>query len=291
MNILVAIIPIILAAILTVQANIFTKNVHNSNPPTLVDVMRQRYFSIEDALWHVISSGMEQSYVLQQIHSGHRTFLRDNFAEKNCYFSTFDPDQQVLFDAIKEINLLATNTVQNYLHSSRSLFRESDSLAISARNLNLTDKLDKLFEITGTSDFYMTIRNVSIKIRIHYSFHSFRSFCFRSLPPSLCHHLLNSFRKSCLLHTIYILLIISDVLIAQKSNNKTEKLRGNTQKYGNRKLNDAIVYRDVSIHFICLIVFLLLLLLLMLLLLIVMPNGPYYSEFRKFHSWSETSKA
>lgn len=130
-------------------------------PPTLVDVLRQRYFSIEDALWHVIESGLDQSYVLQQIHSGHRTFLRDNFLEKNCYFSTFDPDQQVLFDAIKQVNQSAQTTIDNYLYSSRRLFSERDSLAISAKNINLTYHLDKIYEKTGNTDFYTTVRNVS----------------------------------------------------------------------------------------------------------------------------------
>lgn len=151
----------VIAVVWSVDANIFAKDAH-SQPPTLVDVLRQRYFSLEDALWHVITSGLEQSYVLQQIHSGHRTFLRDSFGEKNCYFSTFDPDQQALFEAIRKINQSAETTMQNYLHTSRQFFRESDSLAISARNLNLTDQLDKLFKITGTSDFYMTVRSVSI---------------------------------------------------------------------------------------------------------------------------------
>lgn len=150
-------------------ANVFTKNSnvqHVTHPPILVDALRQRYFSIEDALWHVISSGLEQSYVLQQIHSGHKTFLRDNFYEKNCYFSTFDPDQQVLFDAIKQINQSVQTTVEQYLYSSRRHFNERDSLTISGRNLNLTHYLDKLYEKTGNSDFYATIRNVSKKFFI-----------------------------------------------------------------------------------------------------------------------------
>lgn len=164
---------IIVVSVLSVQANIFAKDARNNHPPTLLDVLRQRYFSIEDALWHLINSGMDQSHVLQQIHSGHRTFLRDTFSEKNCYFSTFDPDQQVLFDAIQKINQSVETTAENYLHSSRRLFRESDSLAISARNLNLTDQLDKLFKITGTTDFYMTIRNVSDFFYCFLLIHSF----------------------------------------------------------------------------------------------------------------------
>lgn len=146
---------------ITVQADIFAKDIRTSNPPTLLDVLRQRYFSIEDALWHVITSGIDQSYVLQQIHSGHRTFLRDNFYEKNCYFSSFDPEQSVLLDAIQQINQSVITTVNNYLHSSRRYFNEHDSMTISSKNSNLTRYLDKLFEITGNKEFYFTVRNVS----------------------------------------------------------------------------------------------------------------------------------
>lgn len=150
-----------------VQANNLAKNARTraqATQPTLLDVMRQRYFGIEDAIWQLIDSGLEDSYVLQQMHSGHRTFLRENFLETSCYLSTFDPEQRVLLDAIKNINQSVSNTVDNYLHSSRQFFRETDALAISSRNRNLTYHLDKLFEVTGTNDFYITIRNVSKRV-------------------------------------------------------------------------------------------------------------------------------
>lgn len=161
MIVIVVCCTIVTANIKPNTKSIFKKDMHKSIPPTILDVMRQRYFTIEDALWHIIESGIEQSYVLQQIHSGHRTFLRENFLEKSCYFSTFDPDQHILRDAIREVNQSVENTVDNYLHSSARFFRETDALAISARNINLTYQLDKLYEISGTNDFYMTIRNVS----------------------------------------------------------------------------------------------------------------------------------
>lgn len=152
-------------------------NTNHNQPPILLEVMRQRYLSIEEAIWHVIDSGLEESYALQQIHSGHKTFLREDFLEKNCYFSTFDPEQRILYDAIQRINQSVDTTVDNYLHSSRQFYRETDALAISARNLNLTHYFDRLIEIAGTSDFYMTIRNVSDFAYI---------FCFTSPSLSIC---------------------------------------------------------------------------------------------------------
>lgn len=164
LNILAAIIVFSVLSVQTMQTmqtNIFAKHVQNNVPPSHLDVMRQRYFSIEDAFWHAITGGLDVSQVLQQIHSGHRSFLSESFSERNCYFSTFDPNQKVLYEAIQRINQSATTTIENYLHSSRMRFSESDALAISARNYNLTDQFDKIFQITGTTDFYMTIRNVS----------------------------------------------------------------------------------------------------------------------------------
>lgn len=144
-----------------IKSSVKNRNSNGSQPPILLEVLRQRYFSIEDAIWGVINSGSDQSYALQQIHSGHLNFLRGDFLEKSCYFSTFDPVQRALYDAIQRVNQSVDITVENYLHSSRQFYRETDALAISARNLNLTHYFDRLIEIAGTSDFYATIRSVS----------------------------------------------------------------------------------------------------------------------------------
>ena len=128
---------------------------------TLVDSQRQRYLSLESALWHIIQSGMDQAYVLQQIHSGHRTFLQSNFGEKNVYLSNFDPDHRAIIEAIQRVNASSWNTVDNYLHTNTRLFNEREALRISNENGNLTYHLDRLHNVTGRSDFYRVIRNVS----------------------------------------------------------------------------------------------------------------------------------
>lgn len=131
--------------------------------PTWLDVLRERYLELEESLWGVVSSGLDQSYVLQQVHSGHRTFLRDNFLENHCYLSTFDPDQRVIHDAVEKINEAVNLTVDRYLHATRRLFNERDALQISLQNAQLVTDLDKLYEIHGaTTDFYYTIKKVSV---------------------------------------------------------------------------------------------------------------------------------
>lgn len=130
--------------------------------PTWLDMLRERYLDVEESLWGVVSSGLEQSYVLQQVHSGHRTFLSGNFLESQCYLSTFDPDQRVLHDAIEKINESVNLTVGRYLHASRRLFNERDALQISLQNERLTDDLDKLYDVAGTTDFYYTIKKVGV---------------------------------------------------------------------------------------------------------------------------------
>lgn len=132
--------------------------------PTWLDMLRERYLDLEESLWGIVTSGLEQSYVLQQVHSGHRTFLRDDFLENHCFLSTFDPDQRIVHDAIEKINESTNLTVDRYLHATRRLFNERDALQISLRNAQLINDLDKLYEVTGTTDFYYTIKKVSVYV-------------------------------------------------------------------------------------------------------------------------------
>lgn len=144
-------------------AHILTSTSNQPAPgPSIVDVHRQRYLSLEKALWHVIDSGLEEAYVLQQIHSGHRTFLTDNYHEKNVYLSLFDPDHRKLFDAINRINVSVADTVRSYLHTSSRYYNERDSITIARLNQNLTYQMEQIFNASGESDFYRIVRNVSI---------------------------------------------------------------------------------------------------------------------------------
>lgn len=127
-----------------------------------VDVQRQRYLSLEKALWHVIDGGLEDSYVLQQVHSGHRTFLTDNHQEKGAFLSVLDPEQRQLVDAINRINVSLSDTVGSYLRTSTRYYNERDALTVARLNQNLTYQLEQIFNISGSTDFYKVIRNVSV---------------------------------------------------------------------------------------------------------------------------------
>lgn len=130
--------------------------------PTFLDQKRDHYISLENTLWAVISGGLEQRYVLEQVHSGHNTFLRESFLEKSSPLSTFDPDQRILHDAIKQINESLGITLDNYIIGhTRRYYNERDLLAVATHNKNLTYSFDKIFDVTGTGEFYKTIRNVS----------------------------------------------------------------------------------------------------------------------------------
>lgn len=130
--------------------------------PTLISLMRTEYLSTEDTLWAEIAGGMEPSYVLQQIHSGHSRFLTRDFHVYNCYLSTFDPEQHVIRDAVLRILNAANNTANRYLHTSRRLYNEEETLEVSTSNRDLSKHLDKIYEITGLGDFYYTTRRVSV---------------------------------------------------------------------------------------------------------------------------------
>lgn len=144
--------------------------------PTLINLMRNEYLSTEDTLWAEIGGGMEPSYVLQQIHSGHSEFLNRDFHEYSCYLSTFDPEQHEVRDAMLRIATAANNTANRYLHTSRRLYNEEETLEVSTSNRDLSRHLDKIFEITGVGDFYYTTRRVSFVARAN-SFPQGRNRC------------------------------------------------------------------------------------------------------------------
>lgn len=162
--------PVILSAVCCASYYSPVQTTNANMSPTLLDLLRDKFLTLEDTLWTVMNSGLEPSYVLQQIHSGVRTFLTNDFQERFCYFSTFDPEQRVIHDIIRLVNDAVNRTVAEHLFVTRRQFNEMRTLENSAINRDLTKQLDQVFEITGTSDFFNTLKRVNM-LFVRFVFH------------------------------------------------------------------------------------------------------------------------
>lgn len=130
--------------------------------PVLIDSLRRHYLMLENDLWHLIESGIDTAYVLEQIHIVHSTFFGEDFREFNVTFYDYAVDRQAqLLSTVDDINRTVAMAVQNCLHQNPLAFDEIASIDAARRHLNLTYQIDTLFTIAGSMDFYETIQNVS----------------------------------------------------------------------------------------------------------------------------------
>lgn len=157
-NSLVVLMLLVMGTALTLRP---TSNRLAAPASLIIDAQRQRYLSLEKSLWHVVDGGLERDYVLQQVHSGHRTFLEQNFQEKGSYLSVLDHEQRPLFDSLNRINVSVSDTLRSYLRTSTRYYNEPDAITAARLNGNLTHHIEVIYNITGPAEFYRTIRNVS----------------------------------------------------------------------------------------------------------------------------------
>lgn len=137
--------------------------------PSVIDSLRRHYLALENDLWHLMDSGIETAYILQQMHNIHLTFFRENFREFNVTFNDYAVDRQTqLLSIIDMVNGFVSMTMKKCLHQNSLEFNETISIDVAQRQLNLTHQIDTLYSITGTTDFYKTIKNVSDYKREHF---------------------------------------------------------------------------------------------------------------------------
>lgn len=130
--------------------------------PVLIDSLRRHYLELENDLWHLMESGIDTAYVLEQIHIVHSTFFGEHFREFNVSFNDYADDRQAqLLSTVHVINRTVAMAMQNCLHQNPLAFDELASINAARRHLNLTYQIDTLFTIAGSMDFYETIQNVS----------------------------------------------------------------------------------------------------------------------------------
>lgn len=130
--------------------------------PSLIDSLRRHYLALENDLWHLMNSGIDTAYILEQMHIVHLTFFGENFRELNITFADYAIDRQnQLASMFAEINRTVEMVMKNSLHKNPLAFNEIASIDAARHQLNLTYQIDTLHNIAGSQDFYETIKSVS----------------------------------------------------------------------------------------------------------------------------------
>lgn len=130
--------------------------------PGRIDTLRWNYLALEHDLWTLMDSGIDTAYVLEQIHIVHLKVFGERFGEFNVSFNDCAAEHQFqLKHTIAEINRTISIVIKNYLHQNPLAFDEMESIAIGNRQRNLTNQLDLLFGVAGSSEFFETIKSVS----------------------------------------------------------------------------------------------------------------------------------
>lgn len=134
----------------------------STKAPVLIDSIRQHYLGLENDLWSLMDSGIDNSYVLDRIHTVHLQFFVENFGELNVTFCDYAFDRQIeLFDAVTSINQTILLVLEKSLRQNPLAFDEKATIETNRRQIDLTHQLEILFNMTGTSEFYETIQRVS----------------------------------------------------------------------------------------------------------------------------------
>lgn len=140
----------------------FVDSASFKNEPYLIDSLRRHYLSLENDLWRLIESGTDTGFVLSQIHIIHHTFLNENFHERNISLVNINDDNQnQLFDVFNVINISVSVLLKNYLHKEAIEIDERKSIRAAQEQETLVQHLDKIYNITGLTDFYKIIKDVS----------------------------------------------------------------------------------------------------------------------------------
>lgn len=130
-----------------------------------VDALTALYLRLENALWQVIrSSGTNVADKLRTIHETHLTFFETGFGEKGVELSRMDTDQRNLHDAIGHINLTATVVRDAYLHANARDRKRDEAVRFAQHGVNMSQYMDKLFNVTEGTDFYHYIARVSSEL-------------------------------------------------------------------------------------------------------------------------------
>lgn len=126
-----------------------------------IDSIRRHYLMLEDDLWQLIYSGIDTTYVLERIHTGHLALFDEQFSARNVSFDEYGADLKFpLVQAVAEINRIASMVLDNVLHRNPLAYDESATINVARHQMNITHQIATLYGI-GTLEFFESIKNVS----------------------------------------------------------------------------------------------------------------------------------
>lgn len=128
---------------------------------TNIDMLTARYLTLEKALWKIIRDGNDRDFTIQRIHDIHLTFFSENFSENGMKLTLYDQDQKKLHSAISYINMTAAVINDMYLHANAEDFKREESIGFARTGANLTQQMDKIYNVTENNGFFQYIATVS----------------------------------------------------------------------------------------------------------------------------------
>lgn len=171
LHFLLALMPLVLSASMAdnrakklneSQQHVMPVQPKSTKAPVLIDSIRQHYLGLENDLWSLIDSGIDNAYVLDRIHTVYLQFFVENFGELNVTFCDYAFDRQMeLFDTVSSINKTVSLVLEKSLRANPLAYDEKATIETNRHQIELSYQLEILFNMTGTSEFYETIERVS----------------------------------------------------------------------------------------------------------------------------------
>lgn len=128
----------------------------------------QNYLNLEKLLWSDITFHIKELTlrtddvaVLDQIRFEHLNLFRNNFTGYEMEYNLFLIRDKFVFENMMEISKSVNEALNTYLIDSDVLFDELQTVLITQYQLNLSKRMDNLFEFMSTNGFEYFMKGVS----------------------------------------------------------------------------------------------------------------------------------
>lgn len=155
---------LVLFALLTLAGSSASGQQVPAASPDMVtaDSLIALYLRLENALWQVVrSTSADTADKVKRIHETHLTLLETDFREKGMPLDRLDADQAQLYNAMAYINMSQRSVLDGHLHENARDRTRDNALTFARHGVNMSQTLERIFNVTETVDFYNYIARVS----------------------------------------------------------------------------------------------------------------------------------